>query len=656
MDWRWLYLIVPSLVIILFGLRAFHRRKTHDSATPDPPPGSDVTPASSIPVSATPERESTKTHARKALIVGIGQYEHNDQFGNLETKDAAAFAERLGKDYGFDVTALIGCVDSSTLSTKRATFLSGLSNTELVVIALFGHGIEQEPSQFLVPSDARIGQLPDDFFKKCLDIHELVKLTQRHAPKAQRIFIFDCCRSKISEEARENVDYRGVKEPRRTDRDLWIFSTQVEAPAYAEHTLLRALKEGLTDRESTLLSVVDRAFAKVRQAGLQDPIIKHTGSSFMNWRLASNYSPYLAVHRNANPTEYAGNLTALAVDPTGRYVAVAIRRNPDQGLHNNTVEIFDAAIFQKVTSFEHVQVIYSLDFSPSGQDLIFGDRAGAVGRCSFLETPQKQKPFVQQCFRHPVNHIEWCKRSNRILAASTDRTAKVLESGQLRELARAIAHESDVWSATLHPGGRYAVTGSRDRTCVLWDMNETEDAHDYVQLKNLGVRIKVGAPVRTVRFDSSGTLLAVGTQDGRLHLYDFVEADRRFIRRQCIHMQRRSLGPEADKTKFDPILVDSLNKQREKNGRPSLAADDLDSNLWILSADFSPDSSVIAYGANIDAFGLHSLDANYIRVGGMEDYIANKHMWRYRCQEVRFCATRRRLYAACGSKLHCLLY
>jgi WD40 repeat protein len=368
------------------------------------------------------------------------------------------------------------------------------------------------------------------------------------------------------------------------------------------------------------------------------------GSNFEGWFLKSGHSEYKATAPGVRPYHVPGNIkgniAALAVSKTGKYFAVASGNVGD--LRVVTAHEFSPSKGTKVD-----KKIYGVDFSPSGDRLVFGCKDGSIGLWKHHSEPHPS--IVKRAFDGPVNHIEWARTNDRIVAVSTDKTLRVFDD-RLEPLVRATAaHKSWIWSATIHRDGSYIVTGSRDRTCRLWHL----DQYSMGELQPCGPPLNFGAPVRAVRFSHNGQRLAVGTQDGQIAFYQFDApsdpASARLVREAIItHSLSAKLADRGQ-------LVKALNYYRQYKKLPILGEHALGRSVFIVALDFSPDDMVLAYGTNIDGYFIYALDLEQ-RIAGMEDMVGDERLRRYRASKLMYCRQRHRLYVASGPKLHCLFY
>lgn len=602
---------------------------------------------------------------RKALLVGISEYDNFPTLRNSKS-DVIQLAKVLREKYAFDVTEITGRVSAKGLRDARADFIKAVNirDAEIVLVAISGHGFAHEPGEYIIPSDSKFGEVIDDFVQECLDQYQTVTLA-RAAERAHRIFIFDCCRLLLPDEVASRVQHKGRPVPNWVEREYFVTATQKGDPAKDASSLMKAISTSLENVEISFRTAINSAIEQVATQGAQRPNTLQDGSLFYNWHLRPYASPYAAPPSELSPNHHTGSITAMALDPHGIHVAVAIRRkriDDKKGDPGSEIHCFYSKSKKAACKpFAHEATIYTLDFSPSGTEIIYGTRDGKVGRFALLERHSSKRSHEIEAFKSPVNHVEWARATNRIIAVSANSHIKLLEPVDLVILAEGQAHKSDIWSASFHPDGRRVVTGSKDRTIRLWDL--AAFGSEQSRLTPVGAAVQIGSPIRALRFDNLGRTLGVGTQSGELILLEFNEITNEFSKKERISPRR--VLPEAKyedgRPRLDENKVLRYFRQRPYFHRRRHAGDpktiaDITNPLCMLALDFSPDRRVLVYGTNIDGYSALDIGATPpVRLWGTDDY-REKLSKSFRCQEVRFCRERQRLYLASGAEVHILQF
>lgn len=102
--------------------------------------------------------------------------------------------------------------------------------------------------------------------------------------------------------------------------------------------------------------------------------------------------------------------------------------------------------------------------------------------------------------------------SRRILTASADKTARLLDATTGAQIGEPMRHEDEVVDAEFSPDGARIATASKDRTARLWDA---------ATLKPVGQPMRHDHPVDHVAFNSTGTRIVTDCDEAdRLQLWD----------------------------------------------------------------------------------------------------------------------------------------
>jgi WD40 repeat protein len=143
--------------------------------------------------------------------------------------------------------------------------------------------------------------------------------------------------------------------------------------------------------------------------------------------------------------------------------------------------------------------VYDLTFSPDSRLLASADSHGSLRVWDVTADVPRELPESE---RHTslIYHVEFSADSTRLLTASADRTAKIVEARSGQTLAVLRGHTFQVSSARFSRDGRFVATTSSDRAVRIWEA-------------------ETGLPVTTVqgtldsvfdaRFNKDATVLAV---------------------------------------------------------------------------------------------------------------------------------------------------
>ena len=89
-----------------------------------------------------------------------------------------------------------------------------------------------------------------------------------------------------------------------------------------------------------------------------------------------------------------------------------------------------------------------------------------------------------------------------------------------RELSHIVAHRDTVYTAAFMPDGRYLVTGSQDRTVLLWDVAQSTAPREVARLPEFD------KPVFACEISDDGRTLAVAAGDGTVSTWNVVDPAR----------------------------------------------------------------------------------------------------------------------------------
>ncbi len=203
---------------------------------------------------------------------------------------------------------------------------------------------------------------------------------------------------------------------------------------------------------------------------------------------------------------------SLAISPDRTKLAIG----SSSSMRGATIRIYDTKTLQPVRSLrEDADAANSMVFSPDGKQLIVG---GGKSSVSIWDVdPPVPKPEVL-----PANGTVFLdvSRDGKMLAAGSmnqeTNTFPVLLwniSDKEKRSKELLGHGGKVTSVAFSPNGDMLATGSMDRTVRLWD-------------PRTGYPLRVlsyASRVFCVAFSRRGHYLAIGLEDGSIKLYDAIE-------------------------------------------------------------------------------------------------------------------------------------
>ncbi len=129
-----------------------------------------------------------------------------------------------------------------------------------------------------------------------------------------------------------------------------------------------------------------------------------------------------------------------------------------------------------------------------------------------LHAAEKPEIFVQLGHTLAVDSVAFSPDGRYALSGSTDKTMKLWEVSSGREIRTFQGHTSYVTSVAFSPDGRYALSGSGDGTMKLWEVSSGREMRTF-QCDTRGVY--------SVAFSPDGRYaLAGGSYDGMIKLWE----------------------------------------------------------------------------------------------------------------------------------------
>ncbi len=222
-------------------------------------------------------------------------------------------------------------------------------------------------------------------------------------------------------------------------------------------------------------------------------------------------------------TGHSRYLYDIALSPDGRYAL--------SGSTDKTLKLWDVATGREIRTFKgHSDNIDSVAFSPDGKYALSGS-ADKTLKLWEVKTGREVRAFTGHSSY--VNSVTFSPEGKYALSGSTDKTLKLWDVATGRELRTFRGHTDGIKSVVFSPDGRYALSGSWDDTLKLWDLSPYVQSPLLVVAKNQTVppqstssnepiRIIEGhsGTVLSVAYSSDGKYILSGSQDKTLILWD----------------------------------------------------------------------------------------------------------------------------------------
>jgi WD40 repeat protein len=190
-------------------------------------------------------------------------------------------------------------------------------------------------------------------------------------------------------------------------------------------------------------------------------------------REVRSFSGRLAGHR--------GSVASVAFSPDGRYVL--------SGSHDKTLKLWNMSTGQNIRSFSgHTDQVMSVAFSPDGRYALSGSWDCtlklwdvATGREVHSFSGHRKDPTRRALPpRCSVWSVAFSPDGRYALSGSYDRTLKLWDVFTGKEIRSFSGHTGgEVWSVAFNPDGRYILSGSADETLKLWDMETGQEVRTF---------------------------------------------------------------------------------------------------------------------------------------------------------------------------------
>ncbi|HEY9825942.1 MAG TPA: DUF4468 domain-containing protein [Stenomitos sp.] len=218
---------------------------------------------------------------------------------------------------------------------------------------------------------------------------------------------------------------------------------------------------------------------------------------------------------------------------------ICVKFSPDgsqfvTGGEDKLVTLWDTASGQQIKNFKgHKDDVQSVIFSKDGKMIISGDRGGNI----IVWDSQKGNKLQEIKLSDDINQMSI--NGNHLAVAVNSKKINVIDlMSQPTKITGLEGHKNDIKAVTFTRDGSLLVTGSDDKSIMLWDLSKgkmTKELKGHAD------------DILSVALSSNGKLLASGSDDKRVLIWDLETSA---IKKTLLHSNKvvRVAFIEGDKT------------------------------------------------------------------------------------------------------------
>lgn len=170
---------------------------------------------------------------------------------------------------------------------------------------------------------------------------------------------------------------------------------------------------------------------------------------------------------------------------------------------------------QVIQSFQHIDWLWSVAFSPNGKTLVTGGINQTL-RLWDIATGSCIQTFSGDEHTHYIYSVSFSPNGQIVASGSGDFTLKLWSVKTGRCLKTLKSHSHRVYTVAFSPKGDTLISGSADKTIKLWDVKTGKCLRTFV-----------GSPddIWSVAFSPNGKTLASAGYDAKIRLWDLVTGE-----------------------------------------------------------------------------------------------------------------------------------
>ncbi|KAL1665810.1 WD40-repeat-containing domain protein [Schizophyllum commune] len=176
---------------------------------------------------------------------------------------------------------------------------------------------------------------------------------------------------------------------------------------------------------------------------------------------------------------HSGGVASVAFSPDKKFIA--------SGSHDHTIRIWDVAMKRQLGEplAGHEASVASIAFSPDGKHIISGSHDQTLRIWDVATRKQVGDALTEHDHGDfgaadlvfgEVNSVAFSPDGKRFVSGSSDRTIIVWDAETREPIAESLrGHDSSVTSVAFSPDGKMVVSGSADRTIRTWSVPTSDD-------------------------------------------------------------------------------------------------------------------------------------------------------------------------------------
>ncbi len=235
----------------------------------------------------------------------------------------------------------------------------------------------------------------------------------------------------------------------------------------------------------------------------------------------------------------ADNVHCVAFSPTGDRLAIATD-DPNGFIKLADLTSGQVSTFAASTADEHTAAVLSVEYSPSGKELLSASRDGKIKVWDVAMRTANVSLHGHRWWVWQARFVPPAEKSaspTRIVSVSQDATAIVWEdktgnwsaADKIKQLPTFRGHQGPIFAVAISSDGKTIATAGQDRRILLWDDSDLEEidlakavSSNQVQATRADYPELIGhtATIRSLSFAPTGKVLISGGHDNTVRIWN----------------------------------------------------------------------------------------------------------------------------------------